>query len=256
MRSLNCRGSGIIEPAKPTPERIRLVRQMYETLPCEILGFAEPAKKLTVAVSGKSVALNLQDAKDKELTIGLKPLSTVGRSVATFWGLITMKTRLRPGTMAIATACLLAVAMSSFTSNAQEATTRQKPDGTLAPFVFPNAKPRKERGPDDSTRARMGKYITDASPETVVKWYLAKWVGEGVEKMDGFYRDAGNRSETILVVHDYRTEDAKDSAFFWLATARLTNMTSNHILSIAITRATDDSATQIAVTLIDQSKTE
>src|SRR5262245_11748920 len=61
------------EPAKPAAERVKLVHQMYEKSPCEILGFAEPSKKVTVAVGtdGGSMMIALVDAKDKQLTIGL-----------------------------------------------------------------------------------------------------------------------------------------------------------------------------------------
>jgi hypothetical protein len=60
------------EPAKPTAERVKLVRQMYEKLPCEILGFAEPAKKVVEALAlldGGTRVLVLQDAKDNKLSI-------------------------------------------------------------------------------------------------------------------------------------------------------------------------------------------
>jgi hypothetical protein len=60
------------EPAKPTAERVKLVRQMYEKLPCEILGFAEPAKKVVEALAlldGGTMVLVLQDAKDNKLSI-------------------------------------------------------------------------------------------------------------------------------------------------------------------------------------------
>ena len=48
------------------------MRQMYEKLPCEILGFAEPAKKVVEAFSlrdGGTMVLVLQDAKDNKLSI-------------------------------------------------------------------------------------------------------------------------------------------------------------------------------------------
>jgi len=61
------------EPAKPTAERVKLVRQMYEKLPCEILGFAEPSKSVTAAFAtdGGSIAITLVDASDKKLTMVL-----------------------------------------------------------------------------------------------------------------------------------------------------------------------------------------
>jgi hypothetical protein len=63
------------EPATPsqsTAERIKLVRQMYAKLPCEVLGFVEPAKGLLVAqTDGRTVMLELQDANDKKLVIHL-----------------------------------------------------------------------------------------------------------------------------------------------------------------------------------------
>jgi hypothetical protein len=45
---------------------------MYEKLPCEILGFAEPAKKVVEALAlldGGTMVLVLQDAKDNKLSI-------------------------------------------------------------------------------------------------------------------------------------------------------------------------------------------
>ena len=39
------------KPSEPTAERVRLVRQMYEKLPCEILGLAEPVKLAGVGYS-------------------------------------------------------------------------------------------------------------------------------------------------------------------------------------------------------------
>ncbi len=64
------------EPAKtskPTADRVKLVRAMYEKLPCEILGFAEPSKNLIAAASPDegSVGIILLDAKDKKLAIFL-----------------------------------------------------------------------------------------------------------------------------------------------------------------------------------------
>jgi hypothetical protein len=63
------------EPATPseaTAERVKVVRQMYEKLHCEILGFAEPAKKVVEALAltdGGTMVLVLQDAKDNKLSI-------------------------------------------------------------------------------------------------------------------------------------------------------------------------------------------
>ena len=67
---------GADEPAKPstpTVDRVKLVRAMYKKLPGEILGLAEPSKKLTVsaAFDGGSIRIEVLDAKDKKLIIGL-----------------------------------------------------------------------------------------------------------------------------------------------------------------------------------------
>jgi hypothetical protein len=61
------------EPAKLTAERVKLVLQMYEKLPCEILGFIEPSKKIKVlfAQDGGSIGIFLVDTKDKQLLIRL-----------------------------------------------------------------------------------------------------------------------------------------------------------------------------------------
>jgi hypothetical protein len=68
------------EPPKLTADRVKLVRAMYEKLPGEILGFAEPSKKLSVLSTfsaieklapGGTYKIEMLDAKDKKLTIRL-----------------------------------------------------------------------------------------------------------------------------------------------------------------------------------------
>src|SRR5262249_42749695 len=50
------------------------VRQMYAKLPCEILGFVEPTKRIVVGqTTAMGVNLILEDAKDKKFQIHLIP---------------------------------------------------------------------------------------------------------------------------------------------------------------------------------------
>ena len=67
---------GTQKDEKPQPDkdadRVKLVRQMYAKLPCDILGFAEPAKKFVVAQTrGTAINLILEDANGKPLSIFL-----------------------------------------------------------------------------------------------------------------------------------------------------------------------------------------
>jgi hypothetical protein len=59
------------EPARPTAERVKLVRQMYAKLPCDILELAEPARIVAAQSDGRALTLLLADANDKKLTIHL-----------------------------------------------------------------------------------------------------------------------------------------------------------------------------------------
>lgn len=62
--------AGADEPARPDADRVRAVRQMYAKLPCDIIGFAEPAKKIVaVQKDGRALMLGLEDANGKRLTI-------------------------------------------------------------------------------------------------------------------------------------------------------------------------------------------
>jgi RNA polymerase sigma factor (sigma-70 family) len=59
-----------VKPSRPTAARVKLVRQMYAKLPCDILGFAEPTKRFVVAQKdGMKLTLILEDANGKKLTI-------------------------------------------------------------------------------------------------------------------------------------------------------------------------------------------
>jgi RNA polymerase sigma factor (sigma-70 family) len=75
------------KPSKPTAERIKLVRQMYAKLPCDIIGFAEPTKRI-MAFNKTGMALNiiLEDAKGKKVTINL--LHNPARSLLLTSGLL------------------------------------------------------------------------------------------------------------------------------------------------------------------------
>ena len=58
------------KPSKPSAERVKIVREMYQKLPCDILGFAEPAKKMAAwATTNGSMTLVLQDTKDRKISI-------------------------------------------------------------------------------------------------------------------------------------------------------------------------------------------
>lgn len=87
------------EPAVPTAERVRLVRQMYEKMSCDILGFTEPSKSVSVAMAtdGGSIAIALVDASDKKLTVILdRKLGTETRnslSISTKEGLARLPHR-------------------------------------------------------------------------------------------------------------------------------------------------------------------
>jgi len=61
-------------PTRRTADRVKRVRQMYAKVPCEILGFVEPAKRIVGTQNdGRSVMLLLEDANDKKLAIHLLP---------------------------------------------------------------------------------------------------------------------------------------------------------------------------------------
>src|SRR5262249_27086552 len=65
-------GDEAVRPSKPTAGRVTLVRQMYAKLPCEILGFAEPAKRIVATqVDGRTSMLLLADANNKKLAMPL-----------------------------------------------------------------------------------------------------------------------------------------------------------------------------------------
>jgi RNA polymerase sigma factor (sigma-70 family) len=65
-------GDESVRPSKPTAGRVKLVRQMYAKLPCDILGFVEPAKRIVVAqADGRTSMLLLEDANNKKLAIHL-----------------------------------------------------------------------------------------------------------------------------------------------------------------------------------------
>jgi hypothetical protein len=69
--------------AKPTAERVKLVRQMYAKLPADILGFAEPTKRIVVMnKTGRWMNIILEDANAKPQTITLfdGPVEPVGLS--------------------------------------------------------------------------------------------------------------------------------------------------------------------------------
>jgi hypothetical protein len=63
-----------VKPSKPTADRVKLVRQMYAKLPCEIIGFAEPAKRIVSWQNdGRARMVTLEDANGKKLAIYLVP---------------------------------------------------------------------------------------------------------------------------------------------------------------------------------------
>jgi len=61
------------DPVKPSADRVKLVHQMYEKLPCEILGVTEPIKRVSalVAFDGGSIHVTVRDAKDNKLVVRL-----------------------------------------------------------------------------------------------------------------------------------------------------------------------------------------
>jgi hypothetical protein len=76
------------QPAKPTPDRVKRVRQMYKKLPCGVLPFTEPSKEVTVRFvkDGGSIAIDLVDAKGKQLTIQLdRKMGTRTRDALCLW---------------------------------------------------------------------------------------------------------------------------------------------------------------------------
>ncbi len=65
-------GDKPVGPSKPTADRVKLVRQMYAKLPCDILGFAEPTKKIvTIQKDSHALMIVLEDANEKRLEIHL-----------------------------------------------------------------------------------------------------------------------------------------------------------------------------------------
>jgi RNA polymerase sigma factor (sigma-70 family) len=61
-----------VKPSEPTAERVKAVRQMYSKLPCDILGFAEPAKRIVaVQKDGRTLQVLLEDANDKKFVVHL-----------------------------------------------------------------------------------------------------------------------------------------------------------------------------------------
>jgi RNA polymerase sigma factor (sigma-70 family) len=57
----------------PSSDRIKLVRQMYEKLPCGILGVTEPSKQVTAQgfLDGGTIQITVRDAKDNKLVLRL-----------------------------------------------------------------------------------------------------------------------------------------------------------------------------------------
>lgn len=61
------------QPVKPTADRVKLVRQMYSKLPCDILDVSEPIKQIVVTQKGISIMVLLEDAKARKFEINLLP---------------------------------------------------------------------------------------------------------------------------------------------------------------------------------------
>lgn len=65
--------AGIQKKAAPPPDRVKIVRQMYERIPPLIFEVVEPVEviKATLYEDGGTIAVNLKDAKGKLVTMSL-----------------------------------------------------------------------------------------------------------------------------------------------------------------------------------------
>lgn len=125
-------------------------------------------------------------------------------------------------------------------------------------YVFPGAEPHQECEPQEKNGARMGKYSTETDPIKVCQWYLKKWIGDDIKRMDGLGQRVVGGTRITLVVHDYHqfAKENDRSVFVWAATATIKNKKKqkDEIINITITRAKDEKKTHIAVAFIDQIK--